>query len=159
MSDTQDDRTPESPQGVDRKAEAGCPVMSDSATAQGSESENPALDSPTPKTGGRPHGLQDWWPNMLDLSVLNAHSPMGNPLGEDFDYAAEFAKLDVEALRNDVKAVLTDSQDWWPADFGHYGGLFIRLHRRVLPDWHRCGTHSTFSLPVNPEKVKRPTRS
>ncbi|MDP3967478.1 MAG: catalase/peroxidase HPI, partial [Nocardioides sp.] len=138
MSDTQDDTTPESPQGVDRKAEAGCPVMAGSATADGSESENPALDAPTPKTGGRPHGLQDWWPNMLDLSVLHAHSPQGNPLGADFDYAAEFAKVDVEALKRDVAAVLTDSQDWWPADFGHYGGLFIRL------SWHAAGTYRIY---------------
>ena len=88
MSDSQDNGTPASPQGVDRKAEGGCPVMHDSATAQGSESENPAIDSPTPKTGGRPHTLKDWWPNQLDLSVLHAHSSKGNPLGEDFGYDA-----------------------------------------------------------------------
>ncbi len=68
-------------------------------TAHGSESENPAIDSPTPKTGGRPHTNRDWWPNQLDLSVLHAHSSKGNPLGEDFSYAEEFAKLDVEALK------------------------------------------------------------
>src|SRR5699024_2190091 len=90
-----DDTTPreaaaegESPQGVDRKAEAGCPVMHDSATAAGSESENPAIDSPTPKTGGRPHGIRDWWPNQVDLSVLSVHSPKVNPLDPDFDYRA-----------------------------------------------------------------------
>ena len=81
MSENHD--TPTSPQGTDRKAEAGCPVMHDSATAQGSESENPAIDSPTPKQG-RPQTNQDWWPNQLDLSVLHAHSPKGNPLGTDF---------------------------------------------------------------------------
>src|SRR5690349_7763618 len=107
----------ESPQGVDRKAEGGCPVMHDSATAQSSESENPAVPSPTPKTGGRPHTNKDWWPNQLDLSVLHAHSPAGNPLGADFDYRAQFAQLDVEAVKRDVVAVLHDSQDWWPADF------------------------------------------
>ena len=83
----------------------------------------------------RPHTNQDWWPNQLDLTVLHAHSPAGNPLGADFDYAAEFAKLDVEALKADVKEVLTTSQDWWPADFGHYGGLFIRM------SWHAAGTY------------------
>jgi catalase-peroxidase len=139
MSDeSQDNGAPTSPQGVDRKAESGCPVMHDSATAEGSESENPAIDSPTPKTGGRPHSLQDWWPDMLDLSVLHAHSPQGNPLGEDFDYKTEFAKLDVEALKRDLTEVLTSSQDWWPADFGHYGGLFVRM------SWHAAGTYRIF---------------
>ncbi|MEI5674069.1 MULTISPECIES: catalase/peroxidase HPI [unclassified Nocardioides] len=135
MSDSQ---TPESPQGVDRKAEGGCPVMHGGATEHGSESENPALDSPTPKTGGRPHTNKDWWPNSLDLSVLHAHSSKGNPLGPDFDYAQEFAKLDLAELRRDVVEVLNTSQDWWPADFGHYGGLMIRL------SWHAAGTYRTY---------------
>jgi catalase-peroxidase len=138
MSDSQDNGTPASPQGVDRKAEEGCPVMHDSAAAQGSESENPAIDSPTPKTGGRPHSLKDWWPNMLDLSVLHAHSSKGNPLGEGFDYKKEFAKLDVEALKRDIVDVLHTSQDWWPADFGHYGGLMIRM------SWHSAGTYRIY---------------
>jgi catalase-peroxidase len=138
MSDSQDNGAPASPQGVDRKAEGGCPVMPDSAAAQGSESENPAIDSPTPKTGGRPHSLKDWWPNMLDLSVLHAHSPKSNPLGEDFDYKKEFEKLDVEALKRDVVEVLNTSQDWWPADFGHYGGLMIRM------SWHSAGTYRIY---------------
>ena len=125
----------ESPQGIERKAEGGCPVMHDGSTSQGSESENPVIDSPTPKTGGRPHTNKDWWPNQLDLSVLHAHSPASNPLGAEFDYAAEFAKLDVEAVKRDVVEVLTTSQDWWPADFGHYGGLMIRL------SWHAAGTY------------------
>jgi catalase-peroxidase len=128
----------ESPQGIDRKAEGGCPVMHDSATAHGSESENPAIDSPTPKTGGRPHTNSDWWPNQLDLSVLHAHSPAGNPLGEDFDYAEQFAQVDVDALKADVVGVLRTSQDWWPADFGHYGGLMIRL------SWHAAGTYRIY---------------
>jgi catalase-peroxidase len=136
MTDSQDPNAPQaSPQGVDRKEESGCPVMHDSAAAQGSESENPALDSPTPKTGGRPQTNKDWWPNQLDLSVLHAHSPQGNPLGSDFDYAAEFAKLDLAELRRDIVEVLNTSQEWWPADFGHYGGLFIRM------SWHAAGTY------------------
>ena len=138
MSDSHDNGTPTSPQGVDRKAEEGCPVMHDSAAAQGSESENPAIDSPTPKTGGRPHTLQDWWPNMLDLSVLHAHSSKGNPLGEGFDYKKELEKLDVEALKRDIVEVLHTSQDWWPADFGHYGGLMIRM------SWHAAGTYRIY---------------
>jgi catalase-peroxidase len=134
MSDTQD-TAPTSAQGVDRKAEAGCPVAPDSATAHGSESENPAIDSPTPKTGGRPRSNRDWWPNQLDLSVLHAHSSKGDPLGVEFSYASEFDKLDVQALKRDIVEVLTTSQDWWPADFGHYGGLMIRL------SWHAAGTY------------------
>ena len=134
MTDSQDNSAPESPQGVDRKAEAGCPVMHDSATAQGSESENPVIDAPEP-TGHRPRTNQDWWPNQLDLSVLHAHSPKGNPLGADFSYRDEFAKLDVEALKSDIADVLKTSQDWWPADFGHYGGLMIRM------SWHAAGTY------------------
>ena len=100
----------------------------------GSESENPAIDSPTPKEG-RPHTNQDWWPNQLNLQVLHQHSPRGNPMDEGFDYATEFESLDVEALKRDVFEVMTTSQDWWPADYGHYGPLFIRL------SWHAAGTY------------------
>jgi catalase-peroxidase len=136
MTDSQDH--PVSPQGVDAKAASGCPVAPDSAAAQGSESENPAIDSPKPVTGGRPHSLKDWWPDSLDLSVLHAHSSKGNPLGPDFRYDREFAQLDVEALKRDVTEVLTTSQDWWPADFGHYGGLMIRM------SWHSAGTYRIY---------------
>ena len=132
------DSAPTSPQGVDAKAAAGCPVMPGSATAEGSESSNPVIDSPQPKTGGRPHSLQDWWPNMLDLKVLHAHSPRTSPLGDDFDYRTEFEKLDVEALKRDLVEVMHTSQDWWPADFGHYGGLFIRM------SWHAAGTYRIY---------------
>jgi catalase-peroxidase len=134
MSDTQDN-VPSSAQGVDEMAAAGCPVAPDSVTSHGSESENPAIASPKPKKGGRPHTNRDWWPNQLDLSVLHAHSSKGNPLGENFNYAKEFAKLDVEALKQDIIELLTTSQDWWPADFGHYGGLMVRL------TWHDSGTY------------------
>ncbi|KRA29468.1 MULTISPECIES: catalase/peroxidase HPI [unclassified Nocardioides] len=112
--------------------QAGCPVAHD-----GSESENPALDAPEPK-GHRPRSNKDWWPNQLDLSVLHAHAPASNPLGADFDYAAAVATLDLEALKQDVTDVLTTSQDWWPADFGHYGGLMIRL------SWHAAGTYRIY---------------
>ena len=78
---------------------------------------------------------RDWWPNQLDLSVLHAHAPATSPLSEDFDYAEAFAGVDVDALKQDIVEVLTTSQDWWPADFGHYGGLFIRL------SWHAAGTY------------------
>ncbi len=100
----------------------------------GSESENPVIDAPEAKSG-RPHTNQDWWPNQLDLQVLHQHSPRGNPLGADFRYTEAFQALDVEALKRDVFEVMTTSQDWWPADFGHYGPLFIRM------SWHSAGTY------------------
>jgi catalase-peroxidase len=100
----------------------------------GSESENPVIDAPEAKSG-RPHTNRDWWPNQLDLDVLHQHSPRGNPLGEDFRYTEAFQGLDVEALKRDVIEVMTTSQDWWPADFGHYGPLFIRM------SWHSAGTY------------------
>jgi catalase-peroxidase len=99
-----------------------------------SKSENPAIPSPTPKAT-RPRTNQDWWPNQLDLRVLHQHSPLSNPMGEDFDYAEEFKTLDLEALKLDVVDVMTTSQDWWPADYGHYGPLFIRM------SWHAAGTY------------------
>jgi catalase-peroxidase len=99
-----------------------------------SESENPVIPSPEPKPH-RPRTNQDWWPNQLDLSVLHQHSPRGNPMGEDFDYRKEFESLDVAALKRDLVAVMRTSQDWWPADYGHYGPLMIRL------TWHQAGTY------------------
>jgi catalase-peroxidase len=100
-----------------------------------SESENPAIPSPEPKTDRRPRSNRDWWPNQLDLSVLHQHSERGNPLGADFDYAEAFKGLDVDALKRDLIEVMTTSQPWWPADYGHYGPLFIRL------TWHQAGTY------------------
>jgi catalase-peroxidase len=99
-----------------------------------SESESPAIPAPTPEAH-RPFTNRDWWPNQPDLSVLNRHSPRPNPMGEDFNYAEAFRTLDVEALKQDLIEVMTTSQDWWPADYGHYGPLLIRM------TWHAAGTY------------------
>ncbi len=94
--------------------------------------------SKCPVTGGRHVNARtnrDWWPNQLNLKVLHQNPPAGDPMGEDFDYAEAFASLDLEAVKKDLSALMTDSQDWWPADYGHYGGLFIRMA------WHSAGTY------------------
>ena len=89
-----------------------------------------------PFTGGnRAHANRDWWPNQLNLQVLHQHSTLSDPMGEAFDYAKEFKSLDLEAVIKDLHALMTDSQDWWPADYGHYGPLFIRMA------WHSAGTY------------------
>ena len=80
---------------------------------------------------------RDWWPNQLNLKILHQHSALSNPMGQNFNYAEEFKKLDLKALKKDLTALMTNSQDWWPADWGHYGGLFIRMA------WHSAGTYRT----------------
>ncbi|MEV9546095.1 catalase/peroxidase HPI [Aliarcobacter butzleri] len=91
--------------------------------------------NPMVRNGGRSN--KDWWPNQLNLKILSQHSNKVNPLGSDFDYAKEFSKLDYDALKADLTSLMTDSQDWWPADYGHYGPLFIRMA------WHSAGTYRT----------------
>jgi catalase-peroxidase len=98
-----------------------------------SEGVCPVAARPNHPTEGA--GNRAWWPNQLNLSILRKHPAVANPMGEDFDYAAEFKTLDLDALRADVEQVMTTSQDWWPADFGHYGALFIRMA------WHSAGTY------------------
>ncbi len=107
--------------GNSRENAGKCPVMHGARqnTTQGSRSN------------------LDWWPNQLNLNILHQHPSLSNPMGQGFDYAEEFKKLDLAALKRDLHALMTDSQDWWPADFGHYGPLFIRMA------WHSAGTYRT----------------
>jgi catalase-peroxidase len=104
------------------------------------QSEASEATCPVAAVGPRNHptegaGNRDWWPNQLNLKILRKHPAVANPMGEDFDYAAAFNALDLDALTRDVDAVMTDSQDWWPADFGHYGPFFLRMA------WHSAGTY------------------
>jgi len=94
-----------------------------------------ATEAKCPFAGTPAHTNREWWPNQLDVQILHQHSTLSNPMGEEFDYAKEFKTLDLNAVIQDLHALMTDSQDWWPADFGHYGGLFIRMA------WHSAGTY------------------
>src|ERR1700674_3870516 len=105
-----------------------------------SQSKGQGTNQPTESKCPFNHGAsapanRDWWPNQVDLQVLHQHSDLSDPMGEEFDYAKEFKSLDLNAVIKDLHALMTDSQDWWPADFGHYGGLFIRMA------WHSAGTY------------------
>jgi catalase-peroxidase len=122
--------------------EATCPVTGKTASSSESSSyeghgtmTSKSQAAPAEKGSAQINKNKEWWPNQLNLDLLRQNSSMSNPMGADFDYNKEFKKLDYVALKNDLRNLMTDSQDWWPADFGHYGGLFIRMA------WHSAGTY------------------
>ena len=105
------------------------------AQTQADVQRKPAAATQTKAAAPKGRGNADWWPDQLNIRPLNQNSPLTDPMGDGFDYAKEFKSLDLAAVKADLHALMTDSQDWWPADFGHYGPLFVRMA------WHSAGTY------------------
>src|SRR5512145_347258 len=99
------------------------------------ETKCPVMNGAQRHTAAGPRSNRDWWPNQLNLQILHQNSPQSNPMGKDFNYREEFKKVDLNALKKEIEAVMTTSQEWWPADYGDYGPLFIRMA------WHSAGTY------------------
>src|ERR1700756_1978404 len=108
-------------------------------SAPGTQQQTSSTESKCPVAHGngraKPQTNDSWWPNQLNVNILHQHSPKSDPMGKEFNYAEEFKSLDLNAVMKDLHALMTDSQPWWPADFGHYGPLFIRMA------WHSAGTY------------------
>ena len=101
------------------------------------ESRCPVMHGANTKNNGEGTTNRDWWPNQLDISILHQHDEKSNPMGKDYNYRDHFKNIDYDALKKDLNNLMTDSQDWWPADYGHYGPFFIRM------TWHAAGTYRT----------------
>jgi catalase-peroxidase len=127
--------------GAAPAAGSKCPFAFFSAGPQAAAAGGPAVGAAAAGVPGEvapaggPNSNRDWWPEHLNLKVLHPNSPASNPMGPDFNYVEEFKKLDLNALKRDVMQAMKTSQDWWPADYGHYGPLFIRMA------WHSAGTY------------------
>jgi catalase-peroxidase len=121
--------------GISWKKKKIRPTSNSTTNGKNSESKCPFSGGALREAAGGGTNIRDWWPNKLNLNILHQHSSLSDPMGEEFDYDQEFEQLDLKAVKKDLEELMTDSQDWWPADYGHYGPLMIRMA------WHSAGTY------------------